>query len=444
MSIQDDTILPSVCHLLGKTELSELNSLSAVFLNETIFFDRSSEVKSRLAELNSKLPVGSQPLEPLSLTLEHLEAIRADPLLCYQNVTFNSEREYEKELGGLVKALDEVQGTQNSLLTDGENPIRLILVDTTRQENKKSPELLKELQTLSKVSRLVRSYLPFSDLIPSPSAKELKELEAYFINQKLENNFFLDKLSPGLVGPFDCSNMLSHPQSNESLCFKAVQTFTQKYSCPQIVDLAGKGSPALEFVKNIVGKDNRRFVCLSGFQSEQKVASGWKEPSTLTLTFTFEYPCLVEALREGFYVELPLFSLLANDLSLKTCAALLKGLVEAGPGFGHRLVIGTGLKYKTQFTKFAGRGLKIIAELAQELKNVGLKEDAIQALLKTNALRLLLWWKPLKIVKRVTEDWECNECKQIFTQDKPKISKMDFNFCSPGCFKKGLKKINAV
>ena len=157
----------------------DLTELSAILVNESLFHDLSKQVTA----------------DAIPLAIDTLAKIKKDPFICYQNLVANNPAEVDHEIFQFLKDHDKPQ------ITEGPNKsIKLIIVESTREEDGRSDDFLDDLEKSSKYVKVARPYLPFSELIAQPSAKEAAIFTVDYVVQKLETNFFLDKINPAFVG----------------------------------------------------------------------------------------------------------------------------------------------------------------------------------------------------------------------------------------------------
>ena len=406
----------SIATIESKLESGDTTELRMVFLSEEIFSDRSHSVVS----------------PPIPLTIENLKRIKEDPFICYQNVVFNNPQETENELFHLMN-------DPKKMVSEGETKPILLIVDSTREENGKSLENLLELEKVSKTTRVVRSFLPFKEFIKEMNSQDQKVYSDYFNTEKLEINFFFDKKTPGIVGPLSFWNIESYPNSNEAAVLGSVLSFSKKYRCPVIIDLSNSHFERAEKYLREPSKE----IVLTGLVP--RVVSEWKyqdDKQTIEKKISIDLKDLICALKAGFTVNLKVFEMKRCGIDLRGMALVIGSLLRSVPGSEALLVLGIGLVHKTDFLKFGGDGMKVVNELVGILKDEGIESSVIDKIIRENAQGLLTWWRPLKVQVKVNLEWKCDECGKSFSEDKPKISKMDFTFCSPPCFKLGLKKIN--
>lgn len=404
--------------LAGKLSAEDTGDLVAILVNESLFHDLSSQVTK----------------QPLPLAIDTVKFIKQDPFLCYQNVVANSPQEIEREIGVFLK--DHEAGMMEEEMTI---KVRLIVVETTRETEGRSIESMKDLEILSKNTKLVRSFIPFSDVIKQPTKTEANIFSEQFVVQKLENNFFLDKINPGIVGPFQAKTLLDFPDSNEMLCFKASAVFSKKYSSPLYIN--SQGIPFSDLKKTILGFVQPQFTVISGLLVTKKETRNFHfGKGVLSIAIDFDLSELIQAAREGFFVDFNLFALLNAGLSVPDIVEILKKLLP-DETVSPQLLLSVGLFFKTDYIKFGGYGFGVLNMIIKGLVETGIPRPLINLLLVDNAKRLLLWWKPMKQVVKALDEWQCFECGKGYTDPSIKISKHDFNFCSPSCFKAGRSKI---
>jgi len=433
---------PYLCTLTEKLTSKDLSTVHLVLASENIFFDRSSEVTT----------------PAIALTLENLRKIKANPLCCYQNVVFNSPLEVEHEISQLSRALniptpiqEEQPTTTSTSLTSKDKeqqaapqrqPVRIVILDATREDQGKSPDLLAELEKLNKSVKICRSYLPFSQVQKELSAHEAKQFTEQFVVQKLESYFYLDKISPCIIGPFNLRTVLTlGDKSNEGLIFKGAVAFCRKYKAPLYVDVQGvedlEGVLTMASSGRSVLPDGKEFAVVLRripCRKERKNGGGEQEVwTTESLNFLLAY----RALEMGYYVEMAYFGDCNPHLD-----RVIGSILNKNPAFADRILLALGVEAKVELAKFGGEGFVGMAQLKSSLVEQGVKDVELQKLFVTTPLKVLQWWRPLKIEKKEEVTWNCHECGKEFPESQPKISKLDFEFCSPICFKAGLKKIN--
>lgn len=400
----------------GKLTTDDISELSAILANESLFHDLSKKVTAQIP-----------------LAIDTLTQIRNDPLTCYQNVVANSPLELEHEIFNLLKDHEPPK------ITEGPGKsIKLIVVETTREEEGRSDEFLGQLEKNSKYVKTIRPYLPFSEFIANPTSSEANIFTIDYIVQKLETNFFLDKINPGFVGTFKARNLKYYPSSNEALCYKGAVEFCKKYGCPIYVDAEGL---SFEEIHSLLDRHVVGLTLLSGLPVSRKYTRDFHFNNCVMYTSAeFDLSELMKACRAGYRVDFSIFRLLSAGLTLQDIAQVLNRLMP-DEFILPRMLLSVGLFYKTDYLKFGGLGLRVLNDLVSMLLNQGLPEPLINLLLVKNPKEYLFWWKPLKIKPKEVYMWQCWECKKEFPEETPKISKFDYNFCSPPCFKTGLKKI---
>lgn len=404
--------------LNSKISIDDTSDISMILINESMFHDLSKKVTSD---------------DRVMMAIDTVTQIRAEPLICYQNVVSNSPLEVEHEVFQLLKDHEAPK------VTEGPNKsVKLIIVETTREEEGRSDDFLAELEKTSKYVKTVRPYLPFSEFIPEPTASEAKIFTVDYVVQKLETNFFLDKINPGFVGMFKAKNLKKYPNSNEALCYKGAALFCKKYGCPIYVDSEGL---TFSEVHALIDKETVGLTLLSSLPVQRKDSRTFNfETGRIVTSSEFDTGNLIEACRAGYFVDFSIFKLISAGLSLEDIAQIFKRLMP-DEFILPRMMLSVGLFYKTDYLKFGGRGLRILNDFIGLLLNQGVPKPLIDILLVKNPRDYLLWWKPLQIKPKEVHMWKCWECKKEYAEDVQKISKFDYEFCSPPCFKQGLKKI---
>ena len=416
----DIEVQRSVPCLNGKLSGGELASLQLVLLNESVFNDRTRHVKLGLG-----LATGT------------LKILRDEPFASYQNVVFNDPAEIENELAQLLACLPAAPVEQAP-----ESPAaRVLLVDATRfEDGNTSSDLMQELEKIAKSCRAVRAFMPFKALQARLEEVDRRVYSEHFVTQKLETNFFLDKQIPGVIGPFLLENVALHPDSNEALCLPTVLKFVSKYHCPVLVDCTR--TSARQAVQLLAGCSEKSRCVLFGLLP--KVHEEYSKDSarqTCETRRTCSFAELLEALSAGFTVQLHVFDLFRAGLSLREVCSLVCALME-NPAHRSRLILGIGVRFKTDLLKFSGEGFKLLHQLTVLLATSGeLAQADIARLVKDNALQLLNWWRPLKVEVKEEKSWTCDECGKTFPESVPNITKKDSTFCSLPCLKAGAKKI---
>ena len=447
-------LLPVIPGLVKKYGEDELKDVDLVLASESFFHDFSGSVNSSTN---------------VQLNIENLKSIQDDPYLCYQNVVFNSPQELETEVQSILKQLNvtlppetvqpqtgKIQNeieekskvNDESLKADKSQPvipIKVLIVDTTRNSEGKSNENLQELEKLTRCVKFVRSLLPFIEFEPEVKEADRRKYEESLTLDRLKTNFFTDSSNPGVIGRISFNNLSKLPKSNEALTFGASLKFSAKYFCPIILD--SDGCSYVETIKPFISKMHEKdfeaaksSILLLGLKVKVKVEYSSQTGSGFIRSTAFDFSDIFAALQFGQYVEISIFDMLEQRLTVRDIVEMIQQLCKNTTAKG-RLVVGAGIKFKTQLAKFSGAGLKVVIQIMKMLEESGVDKQTINLLFRDNALRLLTWWRPLKYEVKVVPDWQCSECKKMFPESHPKISKLDFIFCSPPCFKAGLKKI---
>ena len=451
--------------------VGETSELRVAFLNEYLFFDKSSDVHKDQA---------------IQLTLENVDTIRTDPFRCYQNVLSNNPQELEHEytrlsiaLAGLsllspkpTSSVSQVPtpapqvstpttGTISTITPD--EPPQMLLLDSTRESDRKDPSSLSALSALTKGRVVVgRSYLPCRDAshvrgVATPAEKNTYTPE--FVCQKTANECFLDKNPPAIIGPFIWSavSAADGEQSVEALCVSGVSAFGGKYNAPAIVQFGGFGGANTasglsainsEEAKHVIKILKKKFADMSNDWSKLVVSGLYPKVTTETSitqtqvvqTRKVDLEGIELVISEGLHYQINLFAWIRAGLTIPELVHTLKHFLNKKPDLKN-ISLGLGLVFKTDHSRFGGSGATIFIQFLELLKQSGVEIYQIDNLIRRNALNLLCWWRPLVLKKVEVLLWKCDECEKEFEESVPKITKLDFQFCSPKCFKSGLKKI---
>jgi predicted metal-dependent phosphotriesterase family hydrolase len=130
----------------------------------------------------------------------------------------------------------------------------------------------------------------------------------------------------------------------------------------------------------------------------------------------------------------------------RAVAALLQDPLIAAGGGAERLVLGNATVFQTQLRRWGGWGYaRLRRDFLPRLARLGVPPSTIDALARTNAARLLAWWRPPPPTRAKIGWWACAQCERRFREGvaRPRFSRMGFEYCSVACLQRHRRGVLA-
>lgn len=404
-------LLPTVSN---KLDISQILGHSVFLGPDNLIHDHSSQVDSTKSQ------------ELLELNLPNLQYIIKNPSSCLSNLKLSNSsliaNEYESVKKGLPK----------------------LLLDCTRTENGKNFERVKDLENYGKISACV-TYLPnFESLLKNQITNEARiVLSAGRVLNKIVHEAFNQEQSFASLGPISLSKIMVK-DSFENLILPGLKKFIAIYKCPLLIDCENEvfTTQILKNLEEVFNKDvYRNRTVLTNYRlpitRETGVENGSGSVKLTQKLSLSQLDGVYPILKAGFNINVPIFKFLREGANIQSICSIIELLYAQD---SEKVMISSGIFYKTDLQKYGGIGLSIVEEVINALLQKDNGEELVSKVAKGNAGRVFCWWKtPSKTTFTADDSWICGSCQKEFDSTTKKFSKDGNEFCSPMCFKKYLK-----
>ena len=373
---------------------------------------------------------GDQAQGELALSLQNLHKILKNPKISRANMVLNEPHKIASAL--------------NPLLSASSPDTPLFFVDCTRIDKSRDLQKLKQMELGDKI-KVGYCYLPqYSYVNNSTSLDEIKlVLEEKRVFKKIEHECFDGPLCFTALGVLNITSLMEKDHF-ENLMWPGLARFSAVHDAPILIDLDFRDSEikVKQWIDANIEKRIRSHVVFLNLKTyTEETHTAQEDNFEITeLKKCVRFDNYVDLVTKGFFVQFGIFRFLRLGFSEKSVAKILEIIVkkseEKEPGSSNRIMVTTGIDYKTDFQEYGGPGIEVFNQVFNCLD---LPINAKNRLFRENCLKLYTWWRPKKVSKEDVRLTKCYICGSEGRDVSKWFSKDGLFFKTPACFKKYLK-----